>query len=211
MSPDDTGVLILTQTGLLSYRMAPFVSSLLAVDASTGMINALQQKLSQPDAPSNIHPLCIMLLNPEDPRLPAANGADSSHARQKFDLIVSHLTLHHIPDMPPLLRTMLGCLAPSGLVALTDFEDFGPEARKFHPEAKMLGVERHGICQKDMATMMKDVGFSNVSVEVGWTMRKEIEAWPGEWGQKRPTVEERGGKPLEEMNFPFLVCMGRRP
>jgi SAM-dependent methyltransferase len=171
------------------------------------MINALEQKLLQADAPTNIDPLCIMLLEADDP--PAAKSALQG-PRQKFDLIISHLTLHHIPDMSPLLRTMLGCLAPLGVVALTDFEDFGPEARKFHPEAKMLGVERHGIPLKDMEAMMTSVGFADVKVEVGWTMRKEIEAWPGEWGQKRPTVEERDGKPLEEMDFPFLVCMGGR-
>jgi len=172
------------------------------------MINAITQKLSQPSAPDNITPLCIMLEDPNDARLPPADTTAPDGPRMRFDLIISHLTLHHVPDMQPLLATMKRCLAPGGVVALTDFEDFGPEARKFHPEAKMSGVERHGIPAKEMEQMMRDFGFKDVKVEVGWTMRKEIEAWPGEWGQKRPTVEERGGKPLEEMDFPFLVCMG---
>lgn len=94
---------------------------------------------------------------------------------------------------------------------MTDFEDFGPEARKFHPESKMEGVERHGIPRAEIEEILKKIGFVDVTVEVGWTMRKEIEAWPGEWGNKRPTKEERGGKALEEMEFPFLVMLGTKP
>ncbi len=112
--------------------------NLLAVDAADGMIAALEQKLrTQPGAPENVKPLSIMLEDPEDPRLPAAHGTDGPGPRMKFDLVISHLVLHHIADLRGVLTTMLGCLKPGGSVALTDFEDFGPEARRFHPEAKI--------------------------------------------------------------------------
>lgn len=192
-----------TGTGLLSLRLSPYVGSILAVDAADGMIDALGKKLSDPGAPSNIHPLCMLLEDPEDPRLPPSDAGDG--ARRKFDLVISHLCLHHIPSLPPLLRTMLGCLRPGGEVALTDFEDFGPEARKFHPEAKMAGVERHGIRRGEMAGTMREVGFEGVSVEVAWRFEKEVERWPGEWGQEKP------GGVLQKMEFPFVICRGRRP
>lgn len=158
-----------------------------------------------------------MLEDPNDARLPPSSDAlaNGSHtngtsSRQKYDLVLSHLVLHHIPDMSAFLTTLFGCLKPGGRLAVTDFEDFGPEARKFHPESKMDGVERHGIPRKEIEAILKKIGFVDVKVEVGWVMRKEIEAFPGEWGNKRPTREERGGKPLEEMDFPFLVMQGTK-
>lgn len=174
------------------------------------MIDALEQKLSRPDAPENINPLCIMLEDPEDSRMPPAHHDKPDGSRLKFDLVLSHLVLHHIPDLPAVLHTMHGCLKAGGTVALTDFEDFGPEARKFHPEAKMAGVERHGIPRGEFEQMMTNEGFADVQVKVAWTMWKEVERFAGEWGQKRPTAEELGGKPLAEMNFPFLLCTGKR-
>lgn len=195
-------------TGLLSVRLAPYVRSILAVDAAAGMIDALRVKLEGLDGADGeaarrvIQPVCILLEDPEDSRLPPGPGGGK---RQKFDLIISHLTLHHIPELKPLLTTMYGCLKPGGQVALTDFEDFGPEARKFHPEAKMFGVERHGIKADWFASLMKEVGFDDVDVKPAWTMDKEVERFPGEWGQEKP----QGGS-LATLEFPFLLCRGTR-
>ena len=198
-------------TGLLSFRLAPYVRSIVAVDAAHGMIAALQQKL-QALAPGadghNITPLCLLLEDPEDQSLPPADSAEPSGPRRKFDLVTSHLVLHHIPDLAGLLRTMFGCLRPGGLVALTDFEDFGPKARRFHAEAKMSGVERHGVNAAWFAGLMREAGFENVEVKPAWTMQKHVERFPGEWGQKKPTGD---GVVLESMEFPFLLCRGRKP
>jgi hypothetical protein len=49
-------------------------------------------------------------------------------------------------------------LKKGGSVALTDFEDFGPGAKRFHPKAKMDGVERHGIKRDWMTGLMEKVG-----------------------------------------------------
>ncbi|KAI9715300.1 MAG: hypothetical protein M1828_000900 [Chrysothrix sp. TS-e1954] len=195
-------------TGLLSFRIAPFVQRLVAVDASTGMIDALSKKLEADEAYKNVLPLCVMLEDPEDKNLPPAAQADVSGPRQKFDLILSHLVLHHIADLPSLLNTMYGCLKGGGSIALTDFEDFGPEARKFHPEAKMAGVERHGIPRKEFSQMITQAGFVDVQVDEGWRMRKHVEAYPGEWGQKKPSADD---VKLEEMDFPFLLCRASKP
>lgn len=209
-------------TGLLSFRIAPHVRSLLAIDAAPGMIDALEKKLRKAKdddkaggagtAFDNIQPLCIMLEDPEDNRLPPRSPDEptkgASAPRKKFDLILSHLVLHHIPDLRQVLQTMYGCLKSGGFVALTDYEDFGPEARKFHPEAKMFGVERHGIKREWFSDLMKEVGFVDVDVRPAWTMTKEVESFPGEWGQEKPSGE---GVSLPTMDFPFLLCKGRKP
>ncbi|KAK6840465.1 S-adenosyl-L-methionine-dependent methyltransferase [Apiospora arundinis] len=219
-------------TGTLSLLVAPHAQQLVAVDAAEGMVEVLKGKLAdnaqdfhekkkksrEPKMDfSNVVPICVMLEDPEDPNLPPrSSSSSSSNSTTKatvtvvmsvFDLVISHLVLHHIPDMAPVLRTMLGCLKPDGVVALTDFEDFGPEARRFHPEGKMEGVERHGINKEAMRQLMCEVGFAEVRVEVAWRTQKKVEKFPGEFGDTADGAEGQG----EEMEFPFLICTGKRP
>ena len=195
-------------TGLLTLLVAPHVRTIVAVDAAHGMITALQAKLDKPAAPKNVQPLCVLLVDPEDRLLPGAFQQDHGGPRLKYDLILSHLVLHHIEDLTGVLKTMLGCLKKGGSVALTDFEDFGPEAKRFHSAARMEGVERHGIKRVWMEGLMREIGFVEVRVEVGWKMDKRVERFEREFGEKgRPEGEEMG----EIMEIPFLVCMGKRP
>lgn len=195
-------------TGILSFLIAPHVERIVAVDAAEGMIDVLKDKLKRDGAPKNVVPVAVLLEDPEDASLPPADTSRPDGERLKFDLILSHLVLHHIPELEGVLKTILGCLAPGGCVMLTDFEDFGNEARRFHPESKMDGVARHGINAKDMAELMKTVGFVNVNVAPQWTMPKTVEKFAGEFGSKgAPPMDDSG----EVMEFPFLVCYGERP
>lgn len=187
-------------TGLLSMEVAPVVNRLVAVDAATSMIDVLKTKLEQTNAPRNITPVAVLLEDPEDAKLPPADAAKPDGQRMKFNLIISHLVLHHIPDLRAVLQTMLGCLELGGMVALTDFEDFGPEASRFHPEHKMEGVERHGIEKSWMKQLMEEVGFVDVSVEVAWEHVKMVERFPGEF-----KADGKG----EPMKFSYVICVGR--
>ena len=195
-------------TGILSFLIAPHVERLVAIDAADGMIDMLKQKLQHDGAPKNILPVAVLLEDPEDPHLPPVDDAKPDGPRAKFDLILSHLVLHHIPDLESVLKTMIGCLAPHGRVMLTDFEDYGPEARRFHPESKMEGVARHGINATNMTESMKGVGFVNVNVAPRWTMKKTVERFPGEFGSAgQPQGDDQG----EQKDIPFVVCYGENP
>ena len=145
-------------TGLLSFLVAPHVHTIVAVDAAQGMITALKAKLEKPGAPQNVQPICVLLEDPEDRILPPAFQHDHGGPRLKYDLILSHLVLHHIEHLEAVLKTMLGCLKKGGSVALTDFEDCGPQAKRFHAKARMEGVERHGIDREWMIGLMEKVG-----------------------------------------------------
>ncbi|KIA75992.1 hypothetical protein HK57_00169 [Aspergillus ustus] len=171
---------------------------------TTTTVTANNEKKKKKNNVSNILPICHLLTNPEDPILPPEeerrddDGSGRQRRRRKFDLIISHLVMHHVPDLRSFLETLFGCLAPGGRVALTDFEDFGPEAIKFHPPMKMDGVERHGIPRVWMEGLMREVGFCDVDVSVRWRLRKSVELWEG----------QRLG---DTMEFPFLLCEGVRP
>lgn len=197
-------------TGLLSLSLAPHVRSLTAVDAAEGMVAALRAKLAADGGPgrNNVRAVCALLEDPDDARIrgdpvaPEGQGEEEQLLPpRRFDLVVSHLMLHHVPDLAPLLRTMFGCLRSGGggRVALTDYEDFGPGARRFHAEAKMDGVERHGVRGPDMEALLRGAGFVDVVVETAFEMDKAVETEPGS-GVLGPT-----------MTFPFLICLGRKP
>lgn len=196
-------------TGLLSFMIAPYVRSLTAIDTAQGMIGAFKLKLARQPEVQNVLPVCVMLEDSNDPRIgPDPLSKDKKDVNEKelpprrFDLITSHLVLHHIPSLESIFSTMHGCLKLGGSVALTDFEDFGPEARKFHPEAKMDGVERHGIQRDSVRKLLTDAGFTDVRIETAFKMEKRIEISPGEGVVKG----ENGCK----MTFPFLICMAQR-
>ena len=194
-------------TGIMSFLIAPHVERVVAIDAAEGMIDVLKQKLQRDNAPKNILPIAVLLEDPEDPSLPPADDSKPDGPRIKFDLITSHLVLHHIPDLKGVLKTMLGCLTPGGRIMLTDFEDFGPEAKRFHAQSKMEGVERHGINAKQMTDLLREVGFVNVNVKPEWTMTKSVEKTSGEFGPEgKPQYDGQG----EKMDFPFVICYGEK-
>jgi SAM-dependent methyltransferase len=148
---------------------------------------------------SRVRPVSVLLEDPDDPAIRTDPLDGTTDKPRRFDLVVSHLVLHHIPDLHAVLRTMLGCLKPGGRVMLTDFEDFGPEARKFHPEHKMDGVERHGIRRADMEELLQEVGFVDVKVETAFELDKAVETVPG------------SGELRDPVRFPFLICCGTKP
>ncbi|KAF3940541.1 hypothetical protein ABW19_dt0207838 [Dactylella cylindrospora] len=200
-----------TGTGLLSLALSPYASRILSVDPSHGMISALSRKLLAKNAPVNITPLQALLQSAEDPKLPNDPDSDDPNQKIRFDVIVSNLVMHHIPDLKSFIKLTYDLLAPGGVIALTDFENTSEESRRFHPEDKMDGVERHGLLRTEMEEWLNEAGFTDAKVETGWVMRKQVERFPGEW---------KGGKPksvaLEKeedrcmMDFNFLVCMGRK-
>ena len=90
---------------------------------------------------------------------------------------------------------------------LTDFEDYGPKAKRFHAESKLTGVERHGINVEQMTKLMTDVGFASVAIERAWTMPKMVEKFPGEFGAEGKPQDDSQG---EKVDVPFVLCYGER-
>jgi len=117
-------------TGLLTLGLAGYVRSVTAVDQAQGMIDALKLKLETKPEVGNVLPVFALLTDPNDERMRIDPIGREEVVGRRFDLIVSHLVLHHIPSLEEVFKTMNGCLKSGGSVALTDFEDFGPEARR---------------------------------------------------------------------------------
>lgn len=118
-------------TGLLTVPLAEHVGSILALDTAQGMIDMLNSKL-QANAASlkdKVQAKVRLLEDPNDPILDA----------RKFDVVVSHLVFHHVPNMSDLIKVMFGTLQPGGQgrIWISDFQDNGPQAEAFHPKSKV--------------------------------------------------------------------------
>ena len=89
-------------TGLLSLELARHFRSVVALDISAPMLAVARRKRSAP--------------NLEYRR----GDVDDLPAAARFDAIVSHTMLHHLPDIPATLAKLKAALAPAGRLIVVD-------------------------------------------------------------------------------------------
>jgi ubiquinone/menaquinone biosynthesis C-methylase UbiE len=156
-------------TGLLGLALAAEVGELVLADPSAGMLEVAREKLAA-EGHGHVSAIHLDLVADPPPEPP-------------FDLVVSLLVLHHLPDTGVALRSIRALLRPGGWIAIADLET---EDGSFH-RADAEGIHHHGFDPDRLAAMARDEGFVDVEV--------------------RPaTVIER-----ENGTFPLLLLVGRRP
>ena len=146
-------------TGLLGLWLLPRVARVVGVDSSMCMLKALQAKIdAQGLGNFSTYLLEPDLIEPESARpLPGP-----------FDLIVSNMTLHHVPDVPALLRRLVGALRPGGHMALADLD---PEQGQFHPRDDQ-GVFHNGFERPWLRREMELAGLGQVQERTAAIMNK---------------------------------------
>lgn len=161
-------------TGLVSVLLADRLGHIVAADVAPQMLAMLEQKR-----------LAAELDHIETRRLDLT--VDPLPA-ERFDLIFSSMTLHHIDDVPRLLGRLRDLLQPGGWLALVDLdrEDGG-----FHgPDVP--GVFHTGFERARIMETLTGLGLTAVNVRTAHTVEK-----PG------PTGEPR--------QFPIFLICGQRP
>ena len=127
-------------TGLVTLGLLPYVGSVTAVDASGEMLRVLDEKLKALEI-GNVRTMqCDIGKTP----LPAS----------EFDLIVSSMVLHHIPDVAQAFRLLRPSLRPGGWIALADLDS---EDGTFHADS--TGVYHHGLDRGDVCRWLEAAGF----------------------------------------------------
>ncbi|RLA80322.1 MAG: class I SAM-dependent methyltransferase [Epsilonproteobacteria bacterium] len=132
-------------TGLLTAHIAPFVSKITCVDMSKSMSDVLRQK-------KDTYP-CELEILELDLSVDAIND--------KFDSIISSMTIHHIEDTKKLFEKFYTMLNDGGTIALADLET---EDGSFHE--KDTGVFHFGFNQDEFLQIAKDVGFKDLSINI---------------------------------------------
>lgn len=145
-------------TGLLLQQLAPHVRHVTAVDVSPAMQAKLREKL--PSIPCEVEIL--------------AHDLEQSALDASFDGIVSSLTLHHIRDVPALLRRFAACLRDDGFIALADLD---AEDGRFH-ETGTEGVHHHGFDRDALRADVEAAGFRDVEIVTATVFEREGRDYP---------------------------------
>jgi len=145
-------------TGLLSASLAPHVGSVVVTDPSAGMRGVLERKLAA-GVFGEGRVLDLDLVHQPVPDL-------------EVDLVVALMSLHHVPELPPVLDGFARLLAPGGAVAVIDLEE---EDGSFHSE----GFDgHHGFARDRLSAALEDAGFTRVAFQDGPVIEKEERGYP---------------------------------
>jgi len=156
-------------TGLIGFELLPMVGRLTLADPSTGMIEEARKKIVEADADR----VETLVLDAGPPVLPGS-----------YDLIVSLMTLHHIPDAEGMIRILAESLAPGGTLAISDLDG---EDGSFHG----ADAEVHrGFERSDVRIWFGRAGLDRIRESIPWVMHKDV-----------------GGANKE---FPLFLITGRR-
>jgi len=143
-------------TGLLSFALQTELGSITLADTSQGMLDVLKEKIASAEM-TNMMPLRFDVVT--DPLPP-----------ERYDLIYSLMTLHHIPNFKKALHGFYHLLKPAGYLCIADLDS---EDGSFHSE----GFDGHnGFDRALFQKHVETIGFKNVQFSDTYTVHKTINA-----------------------------------
>ena len=142
-------------TGLVSFALQSQLGHITLADSSTGMLTVLREKIAAANI-QNMTPVQLDLIT--DP-LPA----------ERYQLIYTLLTLHHIPDTDKILRAFYQLLDSSGYLCVADLdkEDGTFHEDEFHGH---LGFDR-----EELAAQAAQIGFQSIRFTTAFHMIKDVQ------------------------------------
>ncbi len=140
-------------TGLLSFPLKDELGTIVLADSSSGMLDVVAEKIAA-QAVTNMTPMKLDLLV-------------APSLAQKFDLIITSMTLHHVPETDQILEIFHDLLNPGGYLCIADLEQ---EDGSFH------GLEvdvHHGFDRDDLSRRAAQAGFSKPQFQTVFSITKE--------------------------------------
>lgn len=148
-------------TGLLSFALHADLGRIMLADSSPGMLAVLDRKIAAAGL-THLHSLALDLLT--DP-LPA----------ERYDLIFTLMTLHHVADVGRLLRIFHDLLRPGGWLAIADLDQ---EDGSFHGP----GFTGHnGFDRETLRAQLTEAGLGGVEFCTAYVMKKMTGQGPREY------------------------------
>jgi ubiquinone/menaquinone biosynthesis C-methylase UbiE len=143
-------------TGLLSFPLQDELGAILLADSSGGMLDVVSEKIATQGV-THMTPVKLDLLIDPPPA-------------QRFDLIYTSMTLHHVPDTGRILRIFHDLLQPGGTLCIADLDQ---EDGSFHgPEVDV----HHGFDRADLSRRAAQAGFADVQFQTVFSIAKEHES-----------------------------------
>lgn len=142
-------------TGLLGRALAPHAAHVVLADPSAGMLAEAAAAVER-DGLANVATRQLEL------------GRDEPPAAE-FELAVSMMALHHVPDTDAALHGLARMLVPGGWIAVADLD---AEDGSFHADAEEHGAILHGHDRDDLRRRAEAVGFEQVRFDDVWSIEK---------------------------------------
>ncbi len=151
--------------GHMSFAIAPFVDSVIALDLSDSMLRVVRDTALQKGL-NNI-------------LTDQSSVTSLSYPDKSFDLCVTRFSAHHWFDVKQALSEIRRVLKPSGLLFVIDIVAPDNPLLDTHLQAIELlrdpsHVRNYSVIQ--WRTMFKDADFA-VDKEHGWTLRMDFQTW----------------------------------
>jgi cyclopropane fatty-acyl-phospholipid synthase-like methyltransferase len=138
-------------TGLLSYFVAPFVSKITAVDNSPSMLLEFKNKCNEFVCETEV----------------IQKDLSKDTLDEKFDGIISSMTIHHLEDIVALFKKFYNMLNDGGFIAIADLDT---EDGTFHSDG--TGVFHHGFDREVLEAIAEEAGFKEIHFELASTINK---------------------------------------
>ncbi len=146
-------------TGLLGLSLLPHVAEVVLTDPSRGMLEVADAKIATGAYPGA---RTLQLAVGEDP-VPD----------ERFDLVVSLMALHHVPDTTAAVDALSRLVTRGGRIALVDLES---EDGSFHtdPSADVL----HGFDRDQLRAELEAAGFRDIAFRPAYEVTRDERAYP---------------------------------
>lgn len=155
LTPDMSALDYGCGTGLLSFPLKDALGQITLKDTSTGMLEVLREKI----AAQGVANMTVRQTDLTAEPLPD----------ERYDLIYSSMTLHHIPDTDKILQVFHDLLNKGGKLCLADLDK---EDGSFH------GIEidvHHGFDRAALAAKAERAGFRNIRFDTVFEIVKDTD------------------------------------
>lgn len=147
-------------TGLLAYGISDDAKKVIGMDSSHGMLKAFKEKntiLNFTNVTSEFH-----------------DANDMDLGKNRFDVIVSSMTLHHIKDTQNFINHCYESLKHKGFLAIADLDQ---EDGNFHSHGND-GVEHLGFSFETIKQIYQNAGFEIKFLQNIHHVKKEQKEYP---------------------------------
>jgi ubiquinone/menaquinone biosynthesis C-methylase UbiE len=142
-------------TGLLGFALHPYLSHVTMADSSPGMLAVLRKKI-EAGGVTNMAPVRLDLETDPPPG-------------ERVDLIFTMMALHHVRDVPKILKNFYALLAEPGTLCVADMDR---EDGSFHgPDF----TGHRGFDRTELAELAEKTGFERIRFDTVYQISKKTD------------------------------------
>ena len=147
-------------TGLLSFALRAELGPITLADSSQGMLEVVREKIAASGV-KNMTPLRLDL-------------AIDTLPMERFNLVYTLMTLHHIPDTVKILESFRSLLEPGGSLCISDLDK---EDGSFHSHDHAFDGP-HGFDRAELQQILYRLGFKRIRINTCYDIQKDGRLYP---------------------------------